>query len=84
VKYGINRYSRFCVLEKYGVRKFSYQSPAVRLVNDGVDHWLAADTLDTGIDRTEELLAEPRSATLIPDIGIDNIEFRFWRKDQSS
>jgi len=39
-------------------------------VNHRIDQRLAADSLDTRIERTEELLAQAHPASFIPDIGL--------------
>jgi hypothetical protein len=45
---------------------------------------LPANALHRHIDRAQKLLAKPRSATLLPNIGFGNIEFGFWRNNQFS
>ena len=53
-------------------------------MNESVDRGLAADALHTRLHRTQELLAESRSATLIPDVTFGDIDFGFWRNNQFS
>jgi hypothetical protein len=81
VKHGVHRYRRFCTLEKDGVWKPPHQSPAVRLVNHGIDQRLAADALDTRIERTEELPAQPQPVSFIPDIRFGDIELGIRREN---
>src|SRR5438105_1978872 len=53
-------------------------------MNARVDQGLAANALDTRVNRTQKLLTQPRSPPLIPDISFDNIEFSFWRNNEFS
>jgi len=66
VKHRVDCYRRFGVFEKDGVSKSSYQAATVRLVNERIDEGLAADALNTRIERTEELLAHTHLAGFIP------------------
>ena len=61
------------------VRKASYQGSAIILMNERVHLGMVADSFHTRINRTQELLSQPDSSTLVPDISFRNIEFGFWR-----
>jgi hypothetical protein len=82
VKDGVHHRSRFCPLEKDGIGKTAYQGAAIRLIDNRIYRGLAADACHASINRTQELLAEPRSATLVPDVSFGKIDFSLWSNNQ--
>ncbi len=84
MKYGVNCYCRFCVLVKDAIWKAPYQQTTIRLMNERRQFGLTVDAFHRRIDRTQEVLAQAYSATLIPDVSLCNIELGFWRNDQFS
>jgi hypothetical protein len=77
MKHGVDCHRGLPVFEKDGIWKASHQGPAIRLMDESVKCWLPANAFHTGVNRTQELLAQPNSATLVPDVSLRNIEFCF-------
>ena len=65
-----------------GVWKASYQGSMIGFMNERVHPGLSTDGSHTRIDPTQELLSQPDSLTLVPDVSLRNIEFGFRRNNQ--
>jgi hypothetical protein len=65
------------MLVEDGIRKATYRGATVAIVNNRVHLGSTPDAFDARIDRTQELLAQPDSATFVPDAGFCNIQLGF-------
>src|SRR5262249_45592775 len=84
VEHGVNRHHSLGALIKDGVRKASYQRSPVVIMSERIQLRPARDALQTCFDRTEELLAQPNSVTLIPGVSFRDVQFGFGCEDDLS
>jgi len=72
------------IFVKDGVREPSCQNPTVLLMDDGLCLGHPENRGNTGIDTTEELLAQAGTPCFIPNACLSQVLFNLRRNDQFS
>lgn len=84
MKYAVNDHRTFHVLVKHGIRKATYQSPAIVLGDDTIHLGCAADSFNTGLYAAEELLSQAVSAIFILGVRLCDVLLGLRRNRQLS